>query len=150
MVKNIASYHAVSYAMKIRKDPNIQRLADGLTPLSFMSSDNQELESYKHLFTIGMQRVFEFLEATPEHQKDLQFVASMKSFKDQFYDKPMILMERFLKQDEFSVILHGDYNRNNVLFEYSTEDGFEDPKNIKMIDFQVKIHETFAIILEMT
>ncbi|CAO1439173.1 unnamed protein product [Diamesa serratosioi] len=136
MIKNIASYHAVSYAMKIRKDPNLKTLADGLTPLSFMTSDNQELESYKHLFTIGMQRVFEYLEATPDHQMDSSFVASMKSFKDQYYDKPLVLMERFLKQDEFSVILHGDYNRNNVLFEYPTKDGFEDPLNIKMIDFQ--------------
>ena len=139
MIKNIASYHAVSYAMKIRKDATLQTLADGLTPISFMTSDNQELESYKHLFTIGMQRVFEYLDTTPEHQKDTKFVATMKSFKDQFYDKPLILMERFLKQDEFSVILHGDYNRNNVLFEYLNEDGFDDPINIKMIDFQVPI-----------
>lgn len=143
MIENIASYHAVSYAMKIRKDDNLQTLANGLTPLSFLTSDNQELESYKHLFTIGMQRVFEYLDATPQHQKDSNFVASMKSFKDQFYDKPMVLMERFLKQDEFSVILHGDYNRNNVLFEYLTDVGYEDPRNIKMIDFQVKLNENF-------
>ena len=145
MIKNIASYHAVSFAMSIRKDDNIQRLADGIAPLSFLTSDNQELESYKLLFTIGMQRVFEYLDTTSEHQKDAKFVASMKSFKDQFYDKPLVLMERFLKKDEFSVILHGDYNRNNVLFEYPTDDGFEDPKNIKMIDFQVQLNETLML-----
>lgn len=148
MVKHIASYHAVSYAMRIEKDPMLEKLASGLIPLSFLGEDGNELESYKILFTIGMERFFNIVQTDPKFQSDSEFVATVEKFKAKFYDRPLILMQHFLSTDpDFWVLLHGDYNRNNVLFQYDEAEGFNNPKSIKMIDFQEIRYATPAIDL---
>jgi hypothetical protein len=137
MIKNIASYHSVSYAMKIKKDPMFKELAAGLTPLSFLAQDGSELESYSVLFSIALQRFFTYVEGNKDLQKNENFIASVKKFKDKSYSHPAAMMEKLLRIDDtFSVLLHGDYNRNNVLFKYETTEGHANPQAIKMIDFQ--------------
>lgn len=137
MIKHIATYHAVSFAMRIKNDPMLETLAKGLIPLSFLNQDGQELESYRILFVIALERFFNIVENNPKFQDDKGFMEKVKKFKDQTLEHPLILMQKLLATDDvFSIILHGDYNRNNVLFQYEREDGFDDPKNIKMIDFQ--------------
>lgn len=137
MIEHIASYHSVFYAMRIKKDPMLEKLAQGLIPLSFLKEDGEELESYKILFTIALERFFNVVDKTPKLQENKEFVEKVKKVQNQYLDRPMILMQKFLETDDvFSLILHGDYNRNNVLFQYEQPEGFDNPKCIKMIDFQ--------------
>lgn len=137
MVKHIASYHAVSFAMRIKKDPMLEKLAAGIIPLSFIGEDGNELESYKILFTVGMERLFNILEKDPKFQSKTEFLEIVKKFKTKFFGCPSVLMQQFLMTDpDLFVINHGDYNRNNVLFQYEKPEGFENLLNMKMIDFQ--------------
>lgn len=148
MVKHIAPYHAVSNAMRIKKDPMLEKLASGIIPLSFLSAEGNELESYKVLFTIGMERFFHVVESDKKFHSNKKFLESVGKFKAQYYDRPLFLMQRFLATDpDLWVILHGDYNRNNVLFQYDKPEGFNNPKSIKMIDFQEIRYATPAIDL---
>ena len=141
MIKNIAQYHSVTYAMRINGEKKLQELIDGLKPLRFLNEDGEVLESYNVLFKISLARLFKYVRDTPEHQTNAKFVKDVKNFQSKYETEPIRLMESFLKTDEvFSVILHGDYNRNNVLFKYDKEDGFENPSSLKMIDFQVNMN----------
>lgn len=137
MIKNIASYHAVNYAMRIKKDPMLETLANGLIPFSYLQKDGQEMESYKILFVIALQRFFNVVENDPKFKEDKNFYERVQKFKADYLDCPLLLMQKFLEHDDvFSIILHGDYNRNNVLFQYDHPESYENPKSIKMIDFQ--------------
>lgn len=137
MIKNIALYHSLSYALRIKQDPALEELAKKLEPISFLSKNGEELESYKRLFTVGMERFFNLIDKDSKYHFSQDFLADVDNFKRKFFATPMKQMEKFLKKDDtFSLILHGDYVRNNVLFKYAGADGFENPKGIKMYDFQ--------------
>lgn len=137
MVKHIATYHAVSYAMRIKKDSKLEKLAKGLIPLSFLHENGQELESYRTLFMIALQRFFDIVDKSGKYEKDVEYLEKVKIWKEKYLEHPLILMQKFLETDDvFSIILHGDYNRNNVLFQYEQSEGYENPTDIKMIDFQ--------------
>lgn len=138
MIKNIAQYHSVTYALRINGEKKLQELIDGLKPLRFLNDEGEVLESYNILFKISLARLFAYVEETPKHRKNPKFLKDVENLKIKYGDEPIRLMETFLQTDDvFSVILHGDYNRNNVLFKYETEEGFENPLSLKMIDFQV-------------
>jgi hypothetical protein len=137
MVTNIASYHAVSYAMKINKDPMVEKLASGLKPFSYITPDDKDLESYNILFKIGLERVFTIVESRKELHANACLIASVKKIKEQMYERPVTVMQKLLAIDEhFSVFLHGDYNRNNVLFRYEQAEGHANPQELRMIDYQ--------------
>lgn len=137
MIKNIALYHSVSYALKIRKDPKLEELASQLAKFPYYTEEGGELLSYKRLITVGMNRLFELVEKNPKYQLSETFVADVKRLKEKHFDCTGKLMQSFINpDDDFSIILHGDYVRNNVLFKYDNPEGFDNPTNIKMYDFQ--------------
>lgn len=150
MIKNIAFYHSVPYALKIRRDPKHEELASKISPFSFMSDTGEELgKTYKRLIHVGLCRLLNLVENNPAYQYDDVFMANCKKLRDNHLEKGLLqLMQSFLKHDEvFSIILHGDYNRNNVLFKYEQAEGFDNPTGIKMYDFQEVRYATPVIDL---
>lgn len=137
MLTNIATYHAVNYAMKIKNPSKVDELRSGLQIFSYMSKEGKELESYRVAFMLGMNRFFPQVENDPKYQEIKGFLDSVKKFKAKYYHQPTILMQSLIDPDDvYSLINHGDYNRNNVLFEYDQPEGFESPKSLRMFDFQ--------------
>lgn len=138
MIRNIAYYHSVNYALRIKCDSKLMELSKEIVPLSFLSESGEELGSYRRLFEIGLARFFYIIETNEIYRRNEKYVEKVNDFKEKYFKQPLVLMERFLKPDDvFTIILHGDYNRNNVLFQYHSDEGFENPpKAIKMIDFQ--------------
>lgn len=137
MIKNIASYHAISYAMKIKNDSMFDELCDGLKKFDFLSSDGNEMQSYNILFKIGLERVFTLVEKTKELQCNIDLIDSVKKIKMQMFERPVVVMQKLINKDEtFCVFLHGDYNRNNVLFHYENPNNYENPNDLRMIDYQ--------------
>lgn len=132
MAKTIAQYHSVTYAMRIKKDPQLDVLIKGIKPLPFKEADGSR-NLYDILYGVGMERIIEYLDRQP---KDKEFSKNIENFK-KFHKTPTDLLSKFLENDEiFSVITHGDFNRNNVLFQYSSPTGFANPSALNMIDFQ--------------
>ncbi|CAG9808590.1 unnamed protein product [Chironomus riparius] len=137
MVEHIASYHAVSYAMRIKNDSMFGELASGLNPFEFLSDDGKEMQSYNILYKIGLERVFTLAEKTEELHSDTALMDSVKKIKEKMYERPVVIMQKLLaKDDTFCVFLHGDYNRNNVLFDYEKSEGFDSPLELRMFDYQ--------------
>lgn len=150
MARKIASFHAVTFAMKIKNDPKLQTLIDGLIPFNFKSETHGDLEAYKHLCPLSFERVFNYVSKTPKHHKDEKFLKSLENMKPKIFGDFLELMENFLRIDhDFAVILHGDYYRNNVMFKYEKVDGEEAPVDLRMFDFQEIRFASIAIDLSI-
>lgn len=142
MIGLIGRYHAVSYAMKIREPKRFDALVAGMKPLPFLPSAGAKENFYTVLYGVAYERFFAFVDKMQVEDgaatTTTTFTKNVNNLKHKYGDNPMVLMENFRRADEtFSVILHGDYNRNNVLFQYDSNEGHVNPKDIKMIDFQV-------------
>lgn len=137
MVENIAKFHSISFAMRIKKKDLLDELVDGLVPYSFLASDGSELEVYKSYYKSALERLFNCILADKKLCANKVFMEKMRKMKSAAFDHPLFLMESFLTKDEiFCAILHGDYDQTNVLFQYESEEGYENPQGIRMIDFQ--------------
>lgn len=148
MTKLIAEYHAISYAMKIKQPDTFKDLVAGITSLSFVA-DKGERNLYGVLYDVAFHRYFEYIDrlaaaaadSNPIAGRSEKFMRDMTNLRNKYGKNPVGLLEWIRQSDDvFSVILHGDYNRNNVLFRYDNGDGHENPDDGKMIDFQVFIY----------
>lgn len=149
MATKIASYHAISFAMKIENDPKLQELAAGLIPFHFKSETQGDLEAYKYLCPLSFQRLFKYVFASPKYH-DKVFIQNLENLKQKIEEDFLEIMENFLRVDHnFAVILNGDYYRNNVMFKYDQIDGREVPVDLKMFDFQEVRFATIAIDLSI-
>lgn len=150
MARKIASFHAVTLAMKIKNDLKLQILVDGLIPFNFKSETYGDLEAYKHLCPLSFERVFNYVSKTPKHQKDEKFLKNLENMKPKIFGDFLELMENFLRIDHnFAVILHGDYYRNNVMFKYEKNGSEDVPVDLRMFDFQEIRFASIAIDLSI-
>uniref|UniRef100_A0A1L8DN30 Putative juvenile hormone-inducible protein n=1 Tax=Nyssomyia neivai TaxID=330878 RepID=A0A1L8DN30_9DIPT len=142
MLKTIAEYHALSYAMRILDEEQLKSLVDGIVPLAFQNDDN-EVNLFDVVHGIGLARLFDFLDRRPD-----VYTGTMRDelevLRRKYLTCPTKMLDRIREDDyPYSLILHGDYNRNNVLFRY---DGTK-PVDVRMIDFQEVRYATPVIDL---
>lgn len=131
MTKSIAELHAASYALKIQQRPKFDEFVESFRSFPF-SEDKQTM--FDGLYNIALERLYRHI--TTSEQPEVFRDAVLKLYH-KFIGKPSQLLQEFLKDDEtFNTIIHGDYNRNNVMFLYDSPDGFENPIGMKMFDFQ--------------
>uniref|UniRef100_A0A2M4A6J2 Putative juvenile hormone-inducible protein n=1 Tax=Anopheles triannulatus TaxID=58253 RepID=A0A2M4A6J2_9DIPT len=133
MAEVIAKYHACSYAMRIRAPHTLDRLVEQIIPLNFLQEGKVFFESYDVVFRLAAERLFTYVDANPHELDSERFRRCVDLLRTKYGRNQSLLMQRFLERDPtYSVILHGDYNRNNVLFRYVDER----PVEVLMIDFQ--------------
>lgn len=150
MAKKIAQYHALSFALKINNDPMLEKLVGGLIPFHFKSKAQGDLESYKYLCPISFERVFDYIANNSKHQDDKAFLKNISNLKKKVRNDFLDIMENFLKTDhQFAVILHGDYYRNNVMFQYETLNEKEVPVDLRVFDFQEIRYASIVIDLSI-
>lgn len=146
MARKIASFHAISFAMKIQEDPMLEKLVDGLIPFHIKSETQGDLEPYKYLCPIAFDRVFNYAAKNSKYQSDENFNRNLVNLQNKMPDFLEIL-ENFLRVDhDFAAILHGDYYRNNVMFKYDEE---ESPTDLRTFDFQEVRHASVVIDLSI-
>jgi len=132
MTKAIAQYHACNYALKILEPTVFEELKNLIIPLPFINEDGKSL--YSILYEISLSRPFAYLDAHPEEIDSPELKRNVELLRSKYGKEPLKLMMTFLRDDApFTVILHGDYNRNNVLFRY---DDAGNPIDLRMIDYQ--------------
>uniref|UniRef100_A0A1Q3FMK1 Putative juvenile hormone-inducible protein n=1 Tax=Culex tarsalis TaxID=7177 RepID=A0A1Q3FMK1_CULTA len=145
MARKIAQFHACSYAMRITDEPKLRQLVDAIIPLNFIQDGKVFFESYDIVFRHTQQRLFNYFDEHPELLVDDKVRSNIELLRKTYGGNPSKLMQRCLQKDDvYSVILHGDFNRNNVLFKY-TDDGT--PEDVLMIDFQENRFGTPALDL---
>ncbi|XP_053695472.1 uncharacterized protein LOC128742996 [Sabethes cyaneus] len=133
MARNIAQFHACSYAMRILNADRLKQLVDTIIPLNFIKDGEVCFKSYDIVFKYTQARLYDYLDSNPNVFTNDEARADIARLRSKYRGEPSKLMQRCIQQnDVYSVILHGDFNRNNVLFKY---DGLT-PVDVVMIDFQ--------------
>ncbi|XP_063709353.1 uncharacterized protein LOC134837891 [Culicoides brevitarsis] len=128
MIDNLAQFHSVSLALKISKNQKFTNLVKNLKPLSF-EDPNGEKCVYDVLHEISTTRLFKnVLEAQNLDEKVLRDVQQLQR---KVGSSPVKLFDTFREIDDFSVIVHGDFNRNNLMFKQDSNF-----LEMRMIDFQ--------------
>uniref|UniRef100_A0A182P4I8 CHK domain-containing protein n=1 Tax=Anopheles epiroticus TaxID=199890 RepID=A0A182P4I8_9DIPT len=134
MVEIIARYHACSYALRIQDPAALGQLVERIIPLNFIQDGKIFFQSYDVVFRLAAERLFAYVDAVPQELDSERFREHVHTLRTKYGPNQSRLMQKFLAQDPtYSVILHGDYNRNNVLFRYDSE---QNPVEVLMIDFQ--------------
>nr|XP_019565412.2 uncharacterized protein LOC109433439 [Aedes albopictus] len=133
MVRKIAQFHACSYALRLIDNEKLNQLVESIIPLNFTHDGKVFFESYDVVFRATQKRMFSYFASKRDQFNDNGIYADIERLKQMYGDNPSQLMQRCLhKDDTYSVILHGDYNRNNVLFKYDGDVAVD----VLMIDFQ--------------
>uniref|UniRef100_A0A182PKK6 CHK domain-containing protein n=1 Tax=Anopheles epiroticus TaxID=199890 RepID=A0A182PKK6_9DIPT len=134
MARKIAQFHACSYAMRVGEQTEALRsLVERIIPLNFLQDGKIVFESYDIVFKVVFERLFRYFDEKPALLEEERVRDRVHALRSKYGTAPSELMQRCLMRDElYSAILHGDYNRNNVLFRY---DG-EVPQDVMLIDFQ--------------
>lgn len=161
MCKTLGVYHSFSYALRALNSCQMERLKAGIITLPFINHNDVNDASnnlYRVLYRCAFDRLFEFFDRQIDtntfdrkSEKDLKLIECLLQMRKKYFQQPTELLERLrTKLDDneedkyFGAILHGDYNRNNVLFKYKTsKDQTKDEEklveDVKMIDFQVNV-----------
>lgn len=133
MIDYLAQLHSVSLALKISNDTEFASILKQLTPLCF--EDPSGLPClYDVLYDIALTRFFKNVSGSKYHdKKDEKFLQDVKQLQKVVGSKPVKLLDRFREVDQFAVIVHGDFNRNNLMFKCDPNGSVLD---MRMIDFQ--------------
>lgn len=133
MAKSIAELHAASYASKIQGRGEYEELVKSLKPLLFCHTDR--VVPWDAFYNITLLRLYRHVTSAENVAED--YKEAVCKVYQKYVPKPSSLMQTFIDDDQdFNIIIHGDYNRNNVMFKYDAEEGFNNPIGIKMFDFQ--------------
>ncbi|XP_017088202.2 uncharacterized protein [Drosophila bipectinata] len=153
MVRLIGPFHAMGYATRILQPQVYNRLRQGIVPMPFVSPDGKG--GFDVLYRVAFDRFFGFYDRKKEvllQGTDPGLGAAIERLREKYFAQPNQLLEKIRTQSYaddqpdsyFATILHGDYNRNNVLFHYGADGKVDD---IKAIDFQELRYSTTAIDL---
>lgn len=137
MLRQIAQFHSFSYALKILEPARFQELVSGILPMPFLPSGQpgDTANLYTVLYNIAISRFLAYARRTSD-RRSAAFLQDVDNLDRRYGKNPVALLEHLGRNDNvFSVIQHGDYNRNNVLFKYVEE--ASSPTDVRMLDFQV-------------
>ncbi|KAH8396058.1 hypothetical protein KR222_002447 [Zaprionus bogoriensis] len=147
MCNVLGAFHALGHATRILQPQVHERLRAGIVELPFIFAPGQS-NLYAAFYRAAFDRFYQFYDRQrDELSPDKGFADALERLRARYFEDPLQLLEniRSTAQDSpFATILHGDFNRNNVLF-HENEAGQVD--NIKMIDFQELRYGSIAIDL---
>ncbi|EDW66199.1 uncharacterized protein [Drosophila virilis] len=154
MCRILGPYHALGYALRILEPHLHERLRGELITLPFVFEANAP-NLYAVLYRVAFDRFYAFYDRCRDQllqPQDARFAEALQRLRDKYFGQPVELLEHIRShaldetqpESHFSTFLHGDFNRNNVLF-HENEEGKVD--EIRMIDFQEMRYSTTAIDL---
>ncbi|XP_055904415.1 uncharacterized protein LOC129940178 isoform X2 [Eupeodes corollae] len=145
MVKPLAEYHAMTYALRIKKDKHLEELIKSIVPLPFVETADSTKNFYDPIYKVAFDRFFDYFNRckknliSKDNSHDIQLENNINRLYTKYGKTPTKLLE-FIRtihnenDKKYAAILHGDFNRNNVMFKYEGDDS--NPKDCKLIDFQ--------------
>lgn len=147
MCNVLGPFHALGHATRILQPQVHERLRAGLVELPFIFEAGQS-NLYAAFYRAAFDRFYEFYDRQREQlTQDAGFANALERMRAKYFADPLLMLENIRTTSlgsHFATFLHGDFNRNNVLF-HENEAGLVD--NIKMIDFQEMRYGTIAIDL---
>ncbi|KAH8294530.1 hypothetical protein KR044_005846 [Drosophila immigrans] len=149
----LGPYHALGYATRILQPQVHERLRAGLIALPFVCAPG-EPNLFEVLYRVAFDRFYGFYDRCREQmlQGDTKLAEKLEQLRSRYFEQPTALMEHVRSascdpaqpDSYFCTFLHGDFNRNNVMFRENAEGRVD---SVRMIDFQELRFSTTAIDL---
>lgn len=127
-VESLARFHAISFAMKLGRWKSFESLKNSFECVWFTDDaiTRQQCEEFRKRCA---QRGIDYLKSQPNSEVPTDYLDNLKKILEPTFD---LLANINSPKEPLSVICHGDFNRNNLLFKYENEK----PSACKLIDFQ--------------
>lgn len=129
-ISALATFHALSYALKKESPTDYQKVIKA-------GREAQYLDDRRQFFGGMLPNVAkEALEIVQENASTAPYGEQVAKAFEQTFDK----LQQFCcppDNEPFTVLTHGDYWVNNMLFRYAKKDGQEVPIAAKIVDFQI-------------
>lgn len=150
-LEGLARFHALSYAMK-KKDPQsfFSRVVQEVVPgKKYRAEDKarEKLYAYAYLKTLqfaALQPLEMF--AVKYRNTDDKYDSGAERLKTLLQDTVGVIRELLIPKEPLAVLCHGNFNMNNILFRYDTD---EKPTEVKFTDFQNAHYASPAIDLSL-
>ncbi|XP_016659180.1 uncharacterized protein LOC100164898 [Acyrthosiphon pisum] len=124
----LAKFHGLSYTAKYKDPDRFQKIIMDIRDTQF-DLDGQWLFKNNALSRFGKRGVDQLLERSGDLYRDNEHLRRLNMLID---DGENSLRRALVPREPFSVMCHGDFNRNNVLFRY---DEAGHPVDVLLFDF---------------
>ncbi|XP_031626607.1 uncharacterized oxidoreductase dhs-27-like isoform X2 [Contarinia nasturtii] len=134
VLKTIAKFHAISFAMKDQQPERLAKLTSKLSEITFTKPINEELD-------IFLKRNVGYSMTTLDPEKDKVIIKKLMKFRENYAS----FMAECCAEKEDAIVLHGDCWISNIMFRrnHSTSDKYD----ITFLDWQGVRCGTVAIDL---
>ncbi|XP_067005811.2 uncharacterized protein [Anabrus simplex] len=131
IMKKLAQFHAASVALHEQNPSTLEYYSES----GFREQSKAQLEAFLiNTLTLLAKEVSTW----KGYEK---YVSKLENMKNNFTDRLIQTCKR--KEDEFNVLIHGDFWTNNMLFRYSGNT----VKDIRFVDLQLVHYTSFALDL---
>lgn len=138
-VRQLARFHAFSFALKIKYPERLLELAGGLIECRYFD-DPRVMEMMEVFHHRCNQRAINYLLSLDNPPIPKDYILRFRQLVSKPYD---LMLSLISPKEPLAVICHGDFCRNNMLFKY--EDGRV--VDVKLFDFQTSRYASPSVDL---
>ena len=147
-LEGLARFHALSYGTKKKdfrsfEERVVGQIRDGRRFVKKQTTSDAITEGYQiNVGHIAMMMFDKF------NEKQLEegglYTEKLKRVRRRVENCPDMIRELLVSEEPLAVLCHGDFNRNNIMFRYDSDNK---PCDVKFIDFQTPFYASPAIDL---
>ena len=147
-LEGLARFHALSYGTK-KKDYRsfeervVAQIRDGRRFVKKQTTSDAITEGYQRNVALITMMLFDKFNEKQREEGGL-YMEKLERVRRRVEDGPELIRELLVPDEPLAVLCHGDFNRNNIMFRYDSDNK---PCDVKFIDFQTPFYASPAIDL---
>jgi len=147
-LEGLARFHALSYSMK-KKDYRsfeervVAQIRDGRRFVKKQTTSDAITEGYQRNVAYTAMMFFDKFNEKQREERGL-YTEKLERVRRRVENGPELIRELLVPDEPLAVLCHGDFNRNNIMFRYDSDNK---PCDVKFIDFQTPFYASPAIDL---
>ena len=147
-LEGLARFHALSYGAK-KKDSRyfeervVAQIRDGRRFMKKQTTSDAITEGYQINMSHIAKMVFDKFNEKQREEWGL-YTEKLERVRRRVENGPELIRELLVPEEPLAVLCHGDFNRNNIMFRYDSDNK---PCDVKFIDFQTPFYASPAIDL---
>jgi hypothetical protein len=146
-LEGLARFHALSYGTKKKdfrsfEERVVAQIRDGRRFVKKQTSD-AITEGYQITLGNTALMVFDKFNEKQREEGGL-YTEKLERVRRRVENCPELIRELLVPEEPLAVLCHGDFNRNNIMFRYDSDNK---PCDVKLIDFQTPFYASPAIDL---
>jgi len=147
-LEGLARFHALSYGTKKKdfrcfEERVVAQIRDGRRFVKKQNTSDTITEGYKIIIGHVAMMVLDRFNEKQLEEGGL-YTEKLERVRRRVESCPELIRELLVPEEPLAVLCHGDFNRNNIMFRYDSDNK---PCDVKFIDFQTPFYASPAIDL---